>query len=381
MKRCCWILITVVMLVSALPAAQAAGPNSPGSKPGGGGKSPPNPDIVYMSDDDSTAALYQSAVRGITLTADGLGGRDSSLQKSKAGRSYTNIVWSPGGNRVAWIEKGLGMISTPISIVVAAPGSKGSPVYTYAPGSGTPSVTGDIDSLAWGPDCDDSSASMLVFASYSPYRIYGIRFVDGQAGQPMQLLELPEFDGATPPHAFAFSPTGRHLAFAGFDHEAQYGIWMLPMCTADRTPFMVVSGEEIGGTGWAQIQSMDWSRRGDRLALSVTTGPLPANQWRDLKIVNLNYLSTSAGEQITGHNGVWNVDLDDVFTAASSEHSPQWGPSSPEAACQRLAFSQSSDIAPRSLYLLDINQSYVGGCEVNEPIRLNARVPRALDWK
>ena len=52
----------LLLAILATQATEAAGPNG-GGKPGGGGtKSPPNPDIIYMSDDGSTQALSQGAV-------------------------------------------------------------------------------------------------------------------------------------------------------------------------------------------------------------------------------------------------------------------------------------------------------------------------------
>lgn len=346
-----------------------------------GGRSGPGPDIVYMSARGTTEALSRTAVRGITLAQDGSSGDDTSLQRSKAGRESQNIVWSPDGERMAWIEIGLRIRSTPVSIMVATPGRKAVAVHTYVPGEGQPQISGSVDSLAWGPDCSDASASVLVFSTYNPHAIFGIRFVGGQPGQPEKLVEFEERDGMIPPQAFAFSPTGEHLAFAGWDADLAYGVMMLPMCTADRTPFMVVPASELGGTEPWPIRSIDWSRGGDRLALSVTTGPDEDFPWRDLKVVGLSYVDSGGVEQITGYANVWTVDLTDAFTAASSEHSPQWGPAYEGDTCQRLAFSQSSESAPRGLYLLDVNDGYVGGCEINAPLKLPAEHPRALDWK
>ena len=346
-----------------------------------GGRPVPAPDIMYMSAKGATEALSQAAVRGITLAEDGLSGDDISVQKSRAGREGQNIAWSPDGERLAWVEIGLRMRSTPHSIMVATPGRKAAAVHTSVPGDGHPQISGSVDSLAWGPDCTDPSVSVLVFSTYDPYAIFGIRFVAGQPGQPEKLAEFEARDGMIEPRALAFSPTGQHLAFAGWSDASTYGVMMLPMCTPDHTPFMVVPGSEFGGTGGSPIRSMDWSRHGDRLALSVTTSPDLAYPWRDLEIVQLSYLYSGGTEQVAGYAGVWAIDMTAKFTAASSEHSPQWGPASEGSPCQRLAFSQSSEATPRSLYLLDINDGHVGGCEIDAPLKLSAEHPHALDWK
>lgn len=336
---------------------------------------PPSPDIVYMSDDDSTQALSQSAVRGIALASSS----DLSIQKSKAGREYQSVAWSPDGRRAVWFEIGRGMVSTPISIVVTALGGKPVSVYTSVPGDGKPQVNDGIDALAWGQDCNDQAASVLVFSSYSPAGIYGIRFVNDQPSQPVQLMPMNIGSGTWFfPTAFAFSPTGKHLAFAGSgEDDSSYGVWMLPMCTADHTPFKVLSAAQVGGP----IMSSDWSRHGDRLALSIGD----FDSWKDLKIVKLNYSLSGGNELVYGSNGIWTVDLDTQFTSESSEHSPQWGPSAGGSTCQRLAFSQSSNLSERRMFLLDIGDGEFGTCTgtnaINSPSLLNSKYPRALDWK
>ena len=103
--------------------------------------------------------------------------------------------------------------------------------------------------------------------------------------------------------------------------------------------------------------------------------------WRDLKIVYLDYLNEGDVEQVLGHEGIVTINLDGQFTAASSEHSPQWGPSAADAECQRIAFSQSSD-AGRRLYLLDIGPNgLLASCGIPAPQLLGAKWPRALDWR
>jgi hypothetical protein len=371
-------------LAFALVGSTAAGAGKPGGGGGGGGgKAPPSPDIAYLSDDGSTDALTQAAVRGIVLAT----GTDVSLQKSKAGRAAGAIAWSPDGRRMAWIEVGLGMVGTPVSIVVAAPGSRPVTVYTAAPGDGNPRASTVTDSLAWVPDCTDTAVSHLVFAGDPPAGVYALRMIDGQpVGTPSRLMATvvpPENVASIFPHAFAVSPTGRHLAFAGSGStDPAYGVWLLPLCTSDHTPFRLLSLREIGGTGWAPVMSMDWSRHGERLALSVVTGTDSNYPWRDLKIAALSYTFDAASgvEQVSGSSGIWTVDLSAEFGAASSEHSPQWGPSPGSGGCQRIAFSQSSD-AGRAMYLLDIGDGSLGGCDINSPQPLNARWPRALDWK
>ena len=368
-------------LALVLGAATASGAGKPGG--GGGGKTPPNPDIAYLSDDGSTDALTQAAVRGIALAT----GSDVSLQKSKAGRANGAVAWSPDGRRMAWIEVGLGMVATPVSIVVAAPGGRPAAVYTAAPGDDNPLASTATDSLAWVPDCSDAAVSHLVFAGHPPGGIYALRMIDGQpVGAPSRLMAtvVPSGNvGTIFPHAFAVSPKGQHLAFAGSGStDPAYRVWLLPLCTADHTPFSLLSLSEIAGTGLAPVISMDWSRHGERLALSVITSPDRNYPWRDLRIASLNYaVDTGSGvEQVSGSSGTWTVDLSGEFGTASSEHSPQWGPSPASGGCQRIAFSQSSD-AGRAIYLLDIGDGQIGGCDINSPQPLNGRWPRALDWK
>ena len=376
MKQQAVFLFALAFVLSGAEVARAGKPVGGG---GGGSKTPPNPDIVYLSDDGSTAALSQAAVRGVVLAT----ATDVSLQRSKAGRNYGSVAWSPDGRRMAWIELGLGMVGTPISIVVAAPGGKPVAVYTAAPGDGNPMASTGTDNLAWVPDCTDTAVSHLVFAGDSPTGIYALRIVDGQpVGIPERLMATvvpPENVMSVSPGAFAVSPSGRHLAFAGSGpRDPDYGVWALPLCTADHTPFLLLSMEEIGGSGWAPVLSMDWSRHGERLALSVLTN----SPWRDLKIAALNYAyDASRGvEQIAGSTGVWTVNLSARFGTESSEHSPQWGPSPDPGGCQRIVFSQSSD-AGRGMYLLDIGDGAIGGCDINAPQPLSAKWPRAVDWK
>jgi hypothetical protein len=374
------VLNTVVMCLAA--GHLAAQPPGKGSgKPGGASK--PAPDIVYMSDDDTTAALSQAAIRGTVLAADGLGGSDVSLQKSKAGRNYFNIAISPDGRQMAWIQLGSGMASTARTIIVGAPGSKGSAVYTSTYGDGNPLLEYGFDSLAWGRDCGDPTASVLVFSSFDPLGIFAIRFDGNGRSAPFPLLVFDTSQGVWfTPDAYAFSPSGQHLAYGGMGSDGSYGLWLLPMC-ADY-PAVPTKLRSYGlVNGWPPIISSDWSRWGDRLALSVIVGPNPGFKWRDIEIIDLNYTSPA------DNNGIENVsfagsrilDLDDLFTAESSEHTPQWGPSAIGAVCQRIAFSQSSDIAPRALYLLDVNDGSGNLCEINVPLKLAAQFPRALDWK
>lgn len=364
----------ILWLTTALLAAPP--PGKGGGKPGGGDK--PMPDIVYLSDDGSTMALDQAAIRGIALAADELSGSDLSLRKSKAGRDRGSVAWSPDGTRMAWIEIGLGMVATPGSIMVGAPGSRGTAVFTSEPGDGKPQLNQGFDSLAWGPDCDDPAATVLVFPSWDPWGIFAIRFVNGQPSEPIPLMVPDSSDGLVSPSAFTFSPAGQYLAFAGSVPGNRYGLWLLPMCTADHTPLQLRQYGFVHGR--PSIISADWSRWGDRMALSIITGPDRAYDWKDIQIVNLDYSFDGGVEQVFVSQAR-TLNLDGIFTAESSEHSPQWGPSAEGAACQRIAFSQSSDIAPRSLYLLDVDDGSGNRCELDQPLQITAKWPRALDWK
>jgi hypothetical protein len=349
--------------------------------PEGAGKPVPNPDIVYMSDKDATEALPQGAVRGIVLSTDGLSGTDVSLRKSKAGRLSDSVTWSPDGTLMAWFEIGRGLAKTPHSLLVGAPGRKPVTIYTWVAGDGQPQLVTGVDTLAWGQDCADPDASMLVLSSHDPAGVYAIRFVDGQPAAPVPLVQfqIPPDVLWVLPSAFAFSPTAQHLAFAGTANST-YGVWLMPMCTADHTPVLLLSRTAIGGTDIHPVRSIDWSRHGDRLAMSVTTAPDPTVPWRDLKIAYLGYLYDGGSEQVTGVLNVATINLDGVFGTESSEHSPQWGPSAAGDACQRIAFSRSTN-AGREMYLLDISSTGIGGCALDAPLMLDATWPRALDWK
>jgi hypothetical protein len=271
------------------------------------------------------------------------------------------------------------MVSTPNSILVGAPGSKGTAVFLSEPGDGKPQLMTLVDSLAWGPDCNDPAATVLVFSSVDPWGIFAIRFVGDQPSEPIPLMVLDTSTGSwVSPSALAFSPQGQYLAFGGSGPDASYGLWLLPMCTADHTPVQLRSYGFVND--WAPIISADWSRWGDRLALSIIVGPDPAYDWKDIQIVDLAYLFAGGVEQVT-LAGTRMLNLDDVFTPASSEHSPQWGPSAAGDSCQRIAFSQSSEIASRSLFLLDVDDGLGSPCALDTPLRIDAKLPRALDWK
>lgn len=359
------------------------------AKPGGvgQGKTPPNPDIWYMSDNGSTDALSQVAMRGTVLATDGLSGADISLAKSKAGREAIAIAWSPDGTKAAWFQRGLGMVSTPVSIMVGTPGGRGVAIYTSTPDV-TPHVSTDYDGLAWGPDCSDPTQSILAFAAWTPIglsRIYGVRFKAGKAQPPELLAEWTlTGDGSISTWAYAFSPRGQYLAFVGRGDDSTFGVWLLSMCGTSRVQTKLLSSTDIGGysTDGHPVLSMDWSPSGDRLALSVTTSSDSYYTWRDLKVVYLDYQFADGVELVIGHSQAFLIDLPDLISpAASSELSPQWGPSASGATCQRMAFSQSSD-AGRALFLLDVGtEGKPAGCPIEQPLALPSNSPRALDWK
>jgi hypothetical protein len=347
-----------------------------GPQPAAAGKPPgivPDPDIVYLSD-GGKEAVWQTAVRAIDLADNGVSGRDVSLLKSLAGRMSTSVAWSPDGKLAAWLELGNGMVSTPVSIVVWAPGQKPYKVFTSVAGDGNPALASDADTLAWGPACD-GNGDMLVFLSSSPAGIFGIRFVDNQpVGEPVQ---MSTDDAGLTARAFAFSPAGQYLAFAGSGDYLGYGIAVLPMCSPPRTPFQIAPRSAFGPVG-VHFTYMDWSRDGARLALSMF---MTDNQWREMKIVETDYAldSTTGIENVTGYLGVTAVALPDEFGGASSEHSPSWGPITSDS-CQRIAFSRSTD-AGRSLYVLKVPVNGAESCDPSAPQLINAKAPRALDWK
>lgn len=364
------------------------GPLAEAARPGGGpAKTPPNPEIWYMSDNTSTDALTQAAMRGIDLASDAASGVDLSLAKSKAGRQASAVAWSPDGTKAAWFDMGLGMASTPVSIMAGAPGSRATEIYSSTPDL-TPHIGVGSDGLAWGRDCSDPSQSILVFSAQAALgfnRIYGIRFQNGKAQPPELLAEWAlTGDGSLSTWAYAFSPQGQYLAFVGRGIDSTFGVWLMSMCESGRPQTRLLSYGEVGGysSGGPPVLSMDWSPNGERLALSVTTNPDTYWTWKDLKVVYLDYQFAGGAEQVLGHSAVYPVDIPDlVYPAASSEHSPQWGPAASGSPCQRIAFSQSSE-AGRALFLLDIGaQGKPAGCDIAQPLALPSNWPRALDWK
>jgi hypothetical protein len=389
-------IIGVLMLVLLLPTDASWGRGKPPPSP-----PPPSPDIVYTS--YGSNAPSSPAIRGVTLASDGLSGTDGQLAKAKANRDSGSIVWSPDGTRYAWVE---GAWQQTRSIMVAAPGQAPTPVYSAVYDTTDPYPSDGADVLDWGVSC--TGTSVLVFSANglppSPAGIWAIYDPElkGAGHIPQLISNIGNASG------LALSPTGQHLAFRYL--STNEGVSMLPMCSSDKTPVVLVEKAAIGAADDpcidpsqprspsnmcnpdSAIVSIDWSRHGDRLALSVEVGPDPNYPWRDLKIAYLDYALSAAGKETVAaraSNPVFTVNLDNDsrFGAASSEHSPRWGPNEPRAACQRIAFSQSagasdsSTTTGRNLYLLDVNDNGIGSCQVNTPQLLTSKTPRALDWK
>ena len=347
----------------------------PGGPPDSGGKVAPNPDIVYLA--ASSNAMNSAEVRGVTLNfqSDGtITSGDSSLVSNATGRSYASVAWSPDGKRFAWIQNG--------AIMTAAPGAK--PVKLYPTNANDPQPLGNPDTLAWGPDCCNGADSVLVFLSGLPsFGIQALTIKAGVVDSREMLFELkthcdsPDVCTMSTGSAFAFSPRGNLLAFFGYADDLSPGVWAIPMGAAPHTPSMIVTDAAIGGTDqFGSVMSMDWSPSGTRLALSVTTGTDPNYPWRDLKIVDVTY-DFNGDVETTSFNAVRNTNPGSSFGDASSEHSPQWDPSTSGDACERLAFSQSSD-AGRKMYLMDLGS---GSACYTYPRSVSAKNPRALDWR
>jgi hypothetical protein len=340
----------------------------------------------------------------VTLASDGLSGTDAQLAKAKASRHFGSIVWSPDGTRYAWVE---GEWQQTRSIMVAAPGQAPTLVYSAVYGSTDPYPRDDADVLDWGVSSCAGASSVLVFSaiglSPSPSGIWAIYDPEatGAAHTPQELSKIENASG------LALSPTGQHLAFRYWSTNER--VLMLPMCSIVKTPAVLVDKAAIGAADDpcdpalppspsntcnpdSAIVSIDWSRHGDRLALSVEVGPDPNYPWKDLKIAYLDYALSAGGvETVTLRTSnpvlTVNLDNDSRFGAASSEQSPRWGPTEPWAACQRIAFSQTagakdgSTTTGRNLYLLDVNDNGIGGCQVNTPLLVTSKTPRNLDWK
>jgi len=399
----CRLSALLALILLASPLAQAG---KPIGKPGPGNtKPPPNPDIVYMSANSRT--INGPAIRGLTLE----NSMDTELAKAKNGRAKGSISWSPDGERYAWIE----MVSqTSSSILIAAPGQ--APRVIYSAQWGDPSKPYpdgfNSDQLAWGPGCF-SGTSVLVFqGTGSPNNslqgIYAIDSPDPEGAPPVPRLILEEANAS----AFAISSDGKYLAF-----DSGYGtgekVWLVPLCAAPSAKVALLDWDDFGAAVYQSacdddpttlacpcdgnpatlcvdypaqaVISMDWSRDSSRLALSVVVGPDPDYPWRDLRIVYLD--SSIIADGRTSVLRVNNINLDTAFGAASSEHSPQWSPSSFGDSCQRIAFSQSagasdsSSMNGRRLFLLDVSDLSGTTCQINTPLELGAREPRAIDWK
>lgn len=393
LRRSASFTIGALLLVLVLPTDAAWGKGKPPPPA-------PSPDIVYTS--YATNAPSSPAIRGVTLASDGLSGTDAQLAKAKANRDSGSIVWSPDGTRYAWVE---GAWQQTRSIMVAAPGQAPTLVYSAVYGSTDPYPSDGADVLDWGVSC--TGTSVLVFSANglppSPAGIWAIYDPEltGAGHIPQVLSNIENASG------LALSPTGQHLAFRYWSTNER--VLMLPMCSIDKTPVVLVEKAAIGAADDpcdpslprspsntcnpdSAIVSIDWSRHGDRLALSVVVGPDPNYPWRDLKIAYLDYALSAAGVETVAaraNNPVFTVNLDNDsrFGAASSEHSPRWGPSELGAVCQRIAFSQSagasdgSTTTGRNLYLLDVNATGIGSCQVDTPRLLSSKTPRALDWK
>jgi hypothetical protein len=344
-------------------------------RPGSGGATAPNPDIVYLS--ASSNSVNSAEVRGVALSFQSSGAItsvDSSLINNATGRSSSSIAWSPDGKRVAWIQNG--------AIMTAAPGAK--PVKLYPTNATDPQPLGNSDTLAWGPDCCNGGDSVLVFLSGLPsFGVQALTIKAGVVDSREVLFELKTHcDSAdvctmSTGSAFAFSPKGYLLAFFGYSDDLSPGVWAIPMGPTPHTPSMLLTDAAIGGTSqFGSVMSMDWSPSGSRLALSVITGPDPNYPWRDLKIVDITY-DFDGAEEAASAGVVRNINPGSSFGDASSEHSPRWDPSTSGDACERLAFSQSSD-AGRKMYLMDLVRK--SGC-YTYPRSVSARNPRALDWR
>jgi hypothetical protein len=282
------------------------------------------------------------------------------------------------------------MVSTPVSIVVGGPGRKPVVIYTATPDISPRPLYGE-DMLAWGRTCDvrDTTKSVLVFSSDMPrqnemqvhWGIFGIEFNNGvPEAQPVLLwefkVEVAEGDSNVryPPHAFAFSPLGKDLIFAGTTEPSagypEYGLWKLDTCNG--------STVKIPFDATFRPHSVDWDQHDshNRLVLAITNAESP--DWRNLMIMDLASKKQSVIELFTGETG---------YEGYSSEHSPQWGPAMSDG-CDRIAFSRSWwDTNPetgafqRGMYLLDVDDSGTPNCKYSQPERLNAVWPRALDWK
>jgi WD40 repeat protein len=316
-------------------------------------------------------------VRGVTLSFQSGGAvtaTDSSMLSNATGRSVSNIAWSPDGKRFAWIENG--------AILTAVPG--GRPAVLYPTKTGDPKPLDSSDTLAWGPDCCGGGDSVLAFLSELPSFAVQALTIKGSVVDHRAVLfrlkthcDSPNVCTMSTGSAFAFSPKGQLLAFFGLSDDLLPGVWAIPMGVTPHTPSPVLFASDIGGTDRINsVMSMDWSPSGARLALSVITGTDPNYPWRDLKIVDLTYGYDGVAETVSSGAVRPNTNPGSSFGAASSEHSPQWDPK-PGDACQRLAFSQSSD-SGRKLYLVDL----VDGNGCNTALRpMSAKNPRALDWR
>jgi hypothetical protein len=377
---------------------------------------PPNPDIVYMS--SSSNAPSKPAIRGVAVTVTGgtVTSTETQLSKPLDGRSHVSVVWSPDGSRFAWIE---GRDVPTAKIMWARPG--GAPSVLYEPGDVyDPHVWGGSDVLAWSNACS-GVGSVLVFAraaKWDPvFEVYtevpAIMGIDIEPASPGS--STPPAHGSPrvirvepDPNGFALTPSGSHLVFnSGYGENEKVSV--VSMCTPSAPATTLLTWADFAAARYAYacsddplstcpcngntanvcytypsptVHSIDWSDDQRRLALSVTVGPDPWYDWRDLRVA---YLEWDADTQAFATDRVERIDLDAVLGPASSEHSPQWGSGPANGDCERLAFSQSagandgSTMNGRRLYLYDlvtISTACLDGLR-----EIPARDPRAIDWK
>jgi WD40 repeat protein len=369
-------MLPVAAVASVLLCADLAVAGKPG---GGGSAPPPNPVIVYTSSDNS-GVTGLAAIRGVTLGSDGVTATDTGLVNAANNRVIRAIAWSPDGSRFAWVDDdGVNQFFR-----AAALDGSSSILYDTSSDPGTTQVNADSDGFAWGPNCERTD-SVLAFMGGNPYAVRLIRASAGAGQPPLQITPtLGTTNIVEGARAFAFSPTGQHLAFFGSIAGVGYGVMVMPMCSSSYDPRLLVPESALRDSPniAVGVVSMDWSPDGKRLAVSYYRHD-DLDPWHDVKIIDLasNYSNSKGVEDVTGYGAITTMPGTAGFGFESSEHSPTWGPAPGTSNCQRLAFARSTKRG-RYIYLVDIPTAAGITCQqLPLPQQIASKGARAIDWK
>ena len=366
-RNAAWAAVAIGAVVGIASVSSAAPPNKGGP--------PPAADVAYMSPSykGTFSTPDKASVRGMAIDAAGTATGDGELWKS-ATRTSASIAWDPTGTWLAWFQESSDR-GTP-SIAVGTPGSAPVTAYVFVPA--VLWTTTISDALAWGRGCDGNPV-LYFMGNKGPWLAAPTLWVLDPFATDPQPQELYATTRAV--SGLAVSPLGSFVALG--DYSAAFGggagILALPLTCVPGTALPVAAGpaqplfalrydEDLG---WAT--SMDWSRDGRRLAISmgrqvlITGGSLLYDP--ELWVAELNYLADSGSEQVT-------FGFLRHFPSGSMLF-PSWAPTTDPAACDRLAFT-----AAGSVHLMDLPRPGFASsdCAIPSPTNVGGK-SIALDWK